>query len=581
MIKSNFNFCFANVFAFLTALEVQCQPINLSPDTHVPFVYGVASGDPSSSSVIIWTATEPNPQFHGAVATWKLAKDSLLANVVQSGNATLDSNSGYTIKQEVSLLQADTRYFYSFSINGSNSTTGITRTAPSAGSNGLSFALVSCSSLFSGYFNGYRQIASMKNLNGLIHVGDYIYDFVDAEERVRIPQPEPPDPDDNSVEDWRNRHRLYLQDPDLREAKRVMPWIHTWDNHDVLRNNPGASSKAFREFVPFKEDAQDTLKIWRSIRYGNLLDIMMIDINVEARKDSFLSGNKAVMTNVQFNWLKNELKNSTATWKFIGSEKLFSPWNLQGIALPGGGLGGTWNGFTESRDSLLSHIQKNNIKNTVVLSGDLHMNLWSDLAIDPLNPQLYEKATGNGGLGMEIMGTSISRGNVDESGISATLKNFLHNNSLSLNPHQQYINLYDHGFNVISINNDSLVAHSYLCPILTNTNTITLEASRTAFVNENHWKRAAPSAVSEIKLSNKIPLYPNPSNNGFFTVDLSSMQSPSEVLVVDASGKVVLPRTTFFIGKHQLNSMPLAVGIYFVGVESAGQRFIERIVVQR
>jgi len=581
MIQSNFIFCFATFFAFLTALDVQSQSINLSPDTHVPFIYGVASGDPSSSGVIIWTATEPNPQLHGAVATWKLATDSLLTNVVQSGNTTLDSNSGYTIKQEVAQLQADTRYFYSFTVNGNNSITGITRTAPATSSNGLNFALVSCSSLFSGYFNGYRQIAAMKNLHGLIHVGDYIYDFVDAEERVRIPQPEPADPADNSVEDWRNRHRLYLQDPDLREARRVMPWIHTWDNHDVLRNNPGASSKAFREFVPFKEDAQDTLKIWRTIRYGNLLDIMMIDVNVEARKDSFPSGNKTVMTNAQFSWLKNELKNSAATWKFIGSEKLFSPWNLQGVALPGGGLNNTWNGFTESRDSLLSHIKQNNIKNTVVLSGDLHMNLWSDLAIDPFSAQLYDKATGNGGLGMEIMGTSISRGNVDESGISVSLKNFLHNNSLSLNPHQQYINLYDHGFNVVSINNDSMVAHSYLCPILTNTNTITLEASRTALVNENHWKRSTPSAVGELKLSNTIPLYPNPSFDGSFTIDLSATKSQSEVMVVDPSGKVVMPRTTFSNGKHQLNTKPFAAGVYFVGVQTEGQKFIERIVVNK
>lgn len=581
MNKLNCAFGFTALFALLISLQVQCQSINLFPDTHAPFIYGVASGDPSASGVLIWTATEPNPQWHGVSAAWKVATDSLLTNVVQSGNATLDSNSGYTIKQEISQLQADTRYFYSFTVNNNSSTTGITRTAPATGSNGLNFALVSCSSLFSGYFNGYRQIAAMKNLHGLIHVGDYIYDFVDAQERVRIPQPEPADPADNSVEDWRNRHRLYLQDPDLREAKRMMPWIHTWDNHDVLRNTPGASSKAFREFVPFKEDAQDTLKIWRTIRYGNLLDIMMIDINVEARKDSFPSGNKTVMTNAQFNWLKSELKNSSATWKFIGSEKLFSPWNLQGITLPGGGLNGTWNGFAESRDSLLAHIKQNNIKNTVVLSGDLHMNLWSDLAVDPLNAQLYDKATGSGGLGMEIMGASISRGNVDESGISVALKSFLHSNSLSLNPHQQYINLYDHGFNVISINNDSLVAHSYLCPILTNTNTITLEASRTAMVNDNHWKRNAPSAVSELKLSNVIPLYPNPSADGFFTIDLSAAKSQSEVMVVDASGRVILPRTIFSNGKQQLGTKPFAAGVYFVGVHTDGQKFIERIVVSK
>lgn len=509
-----------------------------------------------------------------------MATDSLFTNVVQNGNATLDSNSGYTIKQEVNQLQADTRYFYAFNVNGNSSATGITRTAPGTSSNGLSFALVSCSSLFSGYFNGYRQIAAMKNLNGLIHVGDYIYDFVDAQERVRIPQPEPANPADNSVEDWRNRHRLYLLDPDLREAKRVMPWIHTWDNHDVLRNTPGASSKAFREFVPFKEDAQDTLKIWRSIRYGNLLDIMMIDINVEARKDSFPSGNKAVMTNAQFTWLKNELKNSNATWKFIGSEKLFSPWNLQGIPLPGSGLNNTWNGFTESRDSLLALIQKNNIKNTVVLSGDLHMNLWSDLAIDPLNSQLYDGATGTGGLGIEIMGTSISRGNVDESGISLALKSFLHSNSLALNPHQQYINLFDHGFNVVSINDDSLVAQSYLCPILTNTNTITLEASRTALVNDNHWKRNAPSTINEAKLSKVVPLYPNPSADGIFNIDLSDFKGTSEVMIVDAIGKVVMPRTSYSNSKQQLNTKAFSTGIYYVGVQAGGQKFIERIVVK-
>ncbi len=565
----------------LAILPAFANNLNLYADTaHAPFCYGVASGDPSASSVVIWTATEPSAQWHGATVSWQVGTDSLLTNVVQNGTAVLDSARGFTIKHEVNQLQPNTRYFFSFSVNGNTSATGITQTAPDAASSKLSFALVSCSSLFSGYFNGYRQIAAMKNLSAVIHVGDYIYDFVDPDERIRIPQPEPANPANNVVEDWRNRHRLYLLDPDLREARRVLPWIQTWDNHDVLRNNPDASSKAFREFIPFKEDPSDTLKIWRTIRYGNLLDIMMLDINVEARKDSFPSGNKTVMTNAQFNWLKNELKNSSATWKFIGSEKLFSPWNLQGVSLPGGGLGNTWNGFSESRDSLLAHIKQNDIKNTVVLSGDLHMNLWSDLAIDPLNAQLYDGATGNGGLGIEVMGTSISRGNVDESGISTALKSFLHSNSLALNPQQQYINLYDHGFNVVSISTDSLVAYSYLCPILTNTNTITLEATRTALVNENHWKRNAPNAVNQVKLSNHIPLYPNPSKDGIFNIDLSMIKGMSEVMIVDATGKLVMPLTTFNNEKQQLNHKALSKGVYFVGVQADEQKFIERITVQ-
>lgn len=565
---------------FLTATTAQSQSLNLFADTlHAPFIYGVASGDPTSDGVLIWTATNPADTLHGRTINWLVSTDSLFTTTAVSGSYLLDSSLGYTATIDVQGLQPGTRYYYRFAMQGNNSVTGITYTAPTGSPDSIPLALVSCSSLFSGYFNAYRQLARLP-LKALIHVGDYIYDFVDQNELVRLPQGAFQVLGDNVTEDWRNRHRLYLTDPDLREARRMYPWICTWDNHDVVRSNPAKSSRAYREFVPFRQDPSDSIRIWRKISYGQLLDIFMIDININNVNDTFPSGSIKAMNDTQFNWLKAGLKNSTATWKLIGSEKLFAQWDLQGFTLPGSGLGKTWNGYPQSRDSLLIHLRDNQINNVVILSGDFHMNIWSDIALNPFDSTAYNGATGAGSLAIEMMGTSLTRGNLDESGVSILLQNGLQTASMQLNPHQRYLNLFDHGFNAFTLRADSLIARSYLCPILTKTDSISTEAVWVCKAGQNHWQRpATTTGINAPAQATSLQVYPNPSTTGIFTINTTGITSNVNVSVYSLAGQQLLNRDVSGGSITTLNTKAFAPGTYILYATYGNATYSLRLLV--
>ena len=364
---------FVSLLVFFLASSTNAQNINLYPDSlHAPFVYGVASGDPTTSKIILWTAIKADTSIQTFDIKWQLASDSTFATLADSGVYTIDSTTGFTFKVDVGNLTPNTHYCYRFGYNGTWSVTGFTRTAPDSVQDSLSFVVVSCSSLFSGYFNAYRQMAWRHDLNAVIHLGDFIYDGVDPQERIRIPQPEPANP--VTLNDWRNRYALYCLDPDQREARRRHPWIQIWDNHDVRPGGSAIREQAFLEATPTRmPDSSDISREWREIKYGPLADIIMIDMNTFPNVDSFPSGAPMIMKKEQFQWLENRLDSSTAKWKIIGSGKLFSPWNLGQFSnlLPGSGLNRTWNGYPENRDSLLALIERKHINNTVIVSGDM------------------------------------------------------------------------------------------------------------------------------------------------------------------------------------------------------------------
>ena len=62
-----------------------------------PFYHGVASGDPLSNAVIIWTRVTPE-RDEVVSGKWNVATDDQMQNIVQSGTFETDSNSDYTVK---------------------------------------------------------------------------------------------------------------------------------------------------------------------------------------------------------------------------------------------------------------------------------------------------------------------------------------------------------------------------------------------------------------------------------------------------------------------------------------------------
>ncbi len=96
-----------------------------------PFYHGVASGDPLSDAVIIWTRVTPDTQTTGNITVdWKIATDTNMANVVNSGTVITYDTIDYTVKVDVNGLQADTWYYYEFRALNRNSLIGRTKTSP-------------------------------------------------------------------------------------------------------------------------------------------------------------------------------------------------------------------------------------------------------------------------------------------------------------------------------------------------------------------------------------------------------------------------------------------------------------------
>ncbi|MCA9604237.1 MAG: alkaline phosphatase D family protein, partial [Myxococcales bacterium] len=426
-----------------------------------PFAHGVASGDPRPDGVTLWTRwSPPAGSVDPAAIEWVVATDRALVDEVGRGTVDATEASDWTVHVELTGLAPATTYWYRFSDpSGEVSVLGRTRTAPTGSVEHLRFALMSCSSLFSGWFNAYRRLAERDALDLIIHVGDYIYDFVDEDERVRVP-PSGEVEDLVDLASHRRRHALYLSDPDLRAARQAHPWFLLWDNHDLERDAPehGGGAQAFREWnpIPLPTAEAPADQLYRVLRYGDLADVMMVDMYLFQRRDT-LPGSDApgVLSEAQYAWLTGELSASTATWRLIGMQKVFADFD----AFSG------WTDFPEARSRLIGYFASEGIGDNVFLTGDSHFTIFQDVVDDPAT---YDPSTGVGAVGAEFLATSISRGNFDEQigmGMDRIIEGiragFLRNH-----PHQVDLELTSHGYGILDVTRERVVAETWYSEIL-------------------------------------------------------------------------------------------------------------------
>jgi alkaline phosphatase D len=226
----------------------------------------VASGDPYSDSVILWTRISPQYDsvddnsvvsgdvplyYHGPDQTvstapicveFKVSLISDFADVVSSGTAYTSSDVDYTVKVEATGLEAFTRYYYRFNVCDSNNTSplGRTKTVPNVNDHvtQVNVAVYSCANYPFGFFNAYGNPARKDSVDFVIHLGDYIYeykgdgDYGNGAPIGRVPKPERVI---HSLYDFRERHATYRSDLDLLLSHAAFPWIATWDDHEVWR----------------------------------------------------------------------------------------------------------------------------------------------------------------------------------------------------------------------------------------------------------------------------------------------------------------------------------------------------------
>ncbi|MBL8547632.1 MAG: alkaline phosphatase D family protein [Hyphomonadaceae bacterium] len=276
----------------------------------VAFNHGVASGDPQNNKVIIWTRVSPeNP---GPVPVrWIVARNRELTDVVKTGVAETTEARDYTVKVDVTGLRPGAPYFYGFRAGVAESGVGKTRTLPQGELDELKLAVVSCASFPHGFFNAYEAMAERDDIDAVIHLGDYIYEYGlagyggdVATQLGRIPSPEV---ECIRLSDYRARHAQYKTERELQAAHAIAPWIVVWDDHETANNsfstgaenhNEGegqwanrkqAALQAYYEWMPIRDPEPGAAfeAINRSFQWGNLASIVMVETRLLARTEQF------------------------------------------------------------------------------------------------------------------------------------------------------------------------------------------------------------------------------------------------------------------------------------------------------
>jgi alkaline phosphatase D len=218
------------------------------------FPEGVASGDPDSNSVLLWTRRTPEPKQAGELIA-EVALDQTFQRVIATQKVSISAVADWTCRVLVGGLKPAQVHWYRFTDpEGFGSRLGRTITAPADGDpRAVHFAFVSCQNANFGAQNAYRRMIfederapEQDRLSFVLHLGDFIYELVwypedratyydrKVRELVRYPQGEkihdfhiPV-----TVDDYRAVYRSYLHDPDLQDARARWPFVPMWDNHE-------------------------------------------------------------------------------------------------------------------------------------------------------------------------------------------------------------------------------------------------------------------------------------------------------------------------------------------------------------
>ncbi|MGK0257116.1 MAG: alkaline phosphatase D [Candidatus Azotimanducaceae bacterium] len=364
-----------------------------------PFQHGVASGDPQSNRVILWTRVSPVTGASADIAvSWWIGSEPDKKSAVRQGEYKARAERDFTVKIDAAGLKPGTTYYFGFSTSSNKSNIGRTRTLPSKGVSQIRLAVTSCANYPQGYFNAYRDIANTDNLEAVLSLGDYLYEYGDSEYGSGAALNRVPAPGHEivSLGDYRTRHAQYKTDDDLMAAHAAHPWIVIWDDHESANNswsggaqnhNPETGEgewdvrranaiKAYYEWMPIREVPTG---LYRSFRFGELCDLVMLDTRLEGRdeqgaRDDFELANKADRSLLGPIQEARFLEHLTATqaqdvqWKLVGQQVVFAPWSgPQAPFNPD-----SWAGYRSSRARVLDHIDQDHIENVVILTGDVH-----------------------------------------------------------------------------------------------------------------------------------------------------------------------------------------------------------------
>lgn len=466
------------------------------PETAVPvvsFVHGVASGDPLSDRVMLWTRITAEEQGDIPVLL-TVATDQAMSQPVAVYSATASAERDYCVKVDADGLQADHWYYYQFAVGNQLSPVGRTRTFPAADDfiDRARFAVVSCANYPYGFFSVYRAVAERGDLDFVLHLGDYLYEYGPGE-YGDFPERDPLPPQEMvTLADYRQRHAQYKTDEDLQAVHQQFPMIAVWDdhestndsyrdgaeNHQPLTEGDWESRKAFSrqayfEWLPVRPREPGNFSvIYRQFRFGDLIDLTMLDTRLEGRDEQLSvpldparnSEDRHLISAAQMDFLLDSLSQSSAQWRFIGQQVMFGQLNIAELptltenqTLLRSNLAAInmdqWDGYAADRLKILNHIDSNNIDNVIVLTGDIHTSWATEIYRNPssLLGDLFDKPLAAEFVTPAVTSPGFPDGAAELAGILIPV----------VNPHIRYVEAKSRGFILVDVTRERSQAEFY------------------------------------------------------------------------------------------------------------------------
>jgi alkaline phosphatase D len=391
------------------------------------FEHGVASGDPLDDRVILWTRVTPAVPTETSVPVQVLVSRQPDLSQPQVFTATAEADSDFCVKVDE------------------------------------------------------------RDLDFVLHLGDYLYEYEPGtyDDPAAVPnRVHEPANEILSLSDYRVRHGQYKRDPDLQAVHQQYPMICIWDDHEIANDacmdgaenhDPAtegdwetrkqAAIRAYFEWMPVRDFGADSQRLWRRFRYGDLIDLWMLDTRIEGRdaQASLPFGpertdpDRKLISDAQMNWLTDGLTSSGSLWKMIGQQVMFGQLNLAELPqpeliseqLPYGttqqGLKmDQWDGYTASRTRILDAIEQNNVENVVVFTGDIHTSWANEIYRNPASVvgELFAPEA----LAVEFVCPSVT-----SPGFPAGLAELAAVAVRTTNPHVKYAELQTRGFILMGV----------------------------------------------------------------------------------------------------------------------------------
>lgn len=563
-----------------------------APECIAPFYHGVASGDPLNDRVIIWTRITPTDFSMPVPVSYRMATDTAMNNIVAQGSMLTNASRDYTVKFDVVGLSPDTYYYYEFNSGSDYSQRGRTKTAPVGDVDSLRFAVVSCANLESGYFNSYRVLNERNDFEAVLMLGDYMYEYETGgySPNPNVDRAFEPETEIINLDDYRLRYSIYHMDESLRKLHQNFPWICVWDDHESANDSykDGAENhnngegtweerksyaqQAYFEWLPIREKAPGNHEIFRTFNYGNLLDLMMVDTRLHGRDEqegatssNLNNPNRTLLGDDQFQWLKDELVQSTAQWKVLGNQVVMAKLTVFGVPVNTD----AWDGYPVHRQSLFDHLVMNNIENFVVLTGDVHTS-WA-----------FDLKNGSNNVGIEFVTPSVTSPGAD---INVGSVLYLEN------PHLKYVEMTKKGFVMLDVNTSRVQAdwfyvntidqisseyhwaqsqfsHSGMSQ-LNSTNTAASPASKYDVVHAPQCPRIIINNAAINEIAPKIiSIYPNPTVDKLIVHFSDAELKNLTISISDMAGKNLIMQdlpTSFPV--YSVDVSELATGAYYLNI---------------